>query len=153
MHRPKGAFRLYSSDPAEIICTDTELLYDSKRRGEPIQRIPLTDVVSIEVEDGEAAQARVTATRLVALGILAFAVKKKSGGDKWLMIETRQALLTLHFERKAVDGLMRFVVHTRAAVKAAQSQPAPVPPAAAVARPGAPQQPAPKPGGWGRIFH
>ena len=153
MHRPKGAFRLYSSDPAEIICTDTELLYDSKRRGEPIQRIPLTDVVSIEVEDGEAAQARVTATRLVALGILAFAAKKKSGGDKWLMIETRSALLTLHFERKAVDGLMRFVAHTRAAVKAAQAQPAPVPPAAAVARPGAPQHPAPKPGGWGRIFH
>lgn len=153
MHRPKGAFRLYSSDPAEIICTDTELLYDSKRRGEAIQRIPLTDVVSVEVEDGEAMQARVTATRLVTLGILAFAAKKRSGGDKWLMIETRQALLTLHFEHKAVDGLMRFVAHTRAAVKAAQSQPAPVPPAAAVARPGAPQQPAPKPGGWGRIFH
>lgn len=152
MHRPKGAFRLYSSDPAEIICTDTELLYDSKRRGEPIQRIPLTDVVSVEVEDGDAMQARVTATRLVALGILAFAAKKRSGGDKWLMIETRQALLTLHFERKAVDGLMRFVAHTRAAVKVAQSQPAPVPPAMPVARPGAPQQPAPKPGGWGRIF-
>lgn len=152
MHRPKGAFRLYSSDPAEIICTDTELLYDSKRRGEAIQRIPLTDVVSVEVEDGEAAQARVTATRLVALGIFAFAAKKKSGGDKWLMIETRSALLTLHFERKAVDGLMRFVAHTRAAVKAAQSQPAPVSPAVPVARPGAPQQPAPRSGGWGRIF-
>lgn len=152
MHRPKGAFRLYSSDPAEIICTDTELLYDSKRRGEPIQRIPLTDVVSVEVEDGEAAQARVTATRLVALGIFAFAAKKKSGGDKWLMIETRSALLTLHFERKYVDGLMRFVAHARAAVKAAQSQPAPVSPAVPVARPGAPQQPAPRSGGWGRIF-
>lgn len=152
MHRPKGAFRLYSSDPAEIICTDTELLYDSKRRGEAIQRIPLTDVVSIEVEDGEAAQARVTATRLVTLGIFALAAKKKSGGDKWLMIETRSALLTLHFERKAVDGLMRFVAHTRAAVKAAQSQPAPVRPAVPIARPGVPQQPAPKSGGWGRIF-
>lgn len=152
MHRPKGAFRLYSSDPAEIICTDTELLYDSKRRGEPIQRIPLTDVVSVEVEDGEAMQARVTATRLVTLGILAFAAKKKSGGDKWLMIETRSALLTLHFERKYVDGLMRFVAHTRAAVKAAQSQPAPVSPAVTVARPGMPQQPAPRSSGWGRIF-
>ena len=152
MHRPKGAFRLYSSDPAEIICTDTELLYDSKRRGESIQRIPLTDVVSVEVEDGEAAQARVTATRLVALGIFAFAAKKKSGGDKWLMIETRRALLTLHFERKAVDGLMRFVAHTRAAVKAAQSQPSPVSPTVPVARPGVPQQPAPRSGGWGRIF-
>ena len=152
MHRPKGAFRLYSSDPAEIICTDTEFLYDSKRRGEPIQRIPLTDVVSVEVEDGEAMQARVTATRLVTLGILAFAAKKRSGGDKWLMIETRSALLTLHFERKAVDGLMRFVAHTRAAVKAAQSQPTPVLPAAPIARPSAPQQPTSKPGGWGRIF-
>lgn len=152
MHRPKGAFRLYSSDPAEITCTDTELLYDSKRRGEPIQRIPLTDVVSVEVEDGEAMQARVTATRLVTLGILAFAAKKKSGGDKWLMIETRSALLTLHFERKYVDGLMRFVAHTRAAVKAAQSQPAPVSPAVPVARPGMPQQPAPRSSGWGRIF-
>lgn len=152
MHRPKGAFRLYSSDPAEIICTDTELLYDSKRRGEPIQRIPLTDVVSIEVEDGEAAQARVTATRLVALGIFAFAAKKKSGGDKWLMIETRRALLTLHFDRKAVDGLMRFVAHTRAAVKASQSQPAPAPTPMSATQPGVPQQPAPKSGGWGRIF-
>ena len=152
MHRPKGAFRLYSSDPAEIICTDTELLYDSKRRGEPIQRIPLTDVVSVEVEDGEAARARVTATRLVALGIFAFAAKKQSGGDKWLMIETRRALLTLHFDRKAVDGLMRFVAHTRAAVKAAQSQPAPAPTPMSATQPGVPQQPAPKPGGWGRIF-
>lgn len=152
MHRPKGAFRLYSSDPAEIICTDTELLYDSKRRGNPIQRIPLTDVVSVEVEDGEAAQARVTATRLVTLGIFALAAKKKSGGDKWLMIETRQALLTLHFERKAVDGLMRFVAHTRAAVKAAQSQSMPAAPPAPAHWPGAPQQPVPKPGGWGRIF-
>lgn len=152
MHRPKGAFRLYSSDPAEIICTDTELLYDSKRRGEAIQRIPLTDVVSIEVEDGEAMQARVTATRLVALGILAFAAKKRSGGDKWLMIETKRALLTLHFERKAVDGLMRFVAHTRAAVKAAQSQPVPAASPAPAHWPGAPQQRAPKPGGWGRIF-
>lgn len=152
MHRPKGAFRLYSSDPAEIICTDSELLYDSKRRGEAIQRIPLTDVVSVEVEDGEAMQARVTATRLVTLGILAFAAKKRSGGDKWLMIETRQALLTLHFERKAVDGLMRFVAHTRAAVKAAQSQPAPAAPPAPAHWTGMPQQPAPKLGGWGRIF-
>lgn len=152
MHRPKGAFRLYSSDPAEIICTDTELLYDSKRRGDSIQRIPLTDVVSVEVEDGEAMQARVTATRLVTLGILAFAAKKRSGGDKWLMIETRSALLTLHFERKTVDGLMRFVAHTRAAVKAAQSQPTPSAPPAPVQWPGVPQQPAPKPGGWGRIF-
>lgn len=126
MRRPKGAFRLYSSDPAEIICTDTELLYDSKRRGESIQRIPLTDVVSVEVEDGEAMQARVTATR--------------------------GALLTLHFERKSVDGLMRFVAHTRAAVKAAQSQPAPAAPPAPIRWSGAPQQPAPKPGGWGRIF-
>lgn len=152
MHRPKGAFRLYSSDLAEIICTDTELLYDSKRRGEPIQRIPLTDVVSVEVEDGEAAQSRVTATRLVTLGILAFAAKKRSGGDKWLMIETKRALLTLHFERKAVDGLMRFVAHTRAAVKAVQAQSAPAAPPAPIHWPGAPQQPAPKPGGWGRIF-
>lgn len=152
MRRPKGAFRLYSSDPAEIICTDTELLYDSKRRGESIQRIPLTEVVSVEVEDGEAAQARVTATRLVALGIFAFAAKKKSGGDKWLMIETRRALLTLHFERKAVDGLMRFVAHTRTAVKAAQSHPAPAPTPMSPTWPGAPQQPAPKSGGWGRIF-
>jgi hypothetical protein len=98
-------------------------------------------------------QARVTATRLVTLGIFALAAKKRSGGDKWLMIETRNALLTLHFERKAVDGLMRFVAHTRAAVKAAQSQPIPAASPAPIRWSGAPQQPAPKPGGWGRIFH
>ena len=152
MHRPKGAFRLYSSDPAEIICTDTELLYDSKRRGEPIQRIPLTEVVSVEVEDGEAMQARVTATRLVTLGIFALAAKKKIGGDKWLMVETRQALLTLHFERKAVDGLMRFVAHTRACIASPSSTSTLTTSVSGIRWPGAPQQPTPKPGGWGRIF-
>ena len=50
--------------------------------------IPATDVVDIAVEDGEALRERVTVTRMLAVGVFAWALKKKSGGTKFLLIET-----------------------------------------------------------------
>ena len=50
--------------------------------------VPATDVVSIAVEDGEALRERVTVTRMLAVGVFAWALKKKSGGTKFLLVET-----------------------------------------------------------------
>nr|DAP02552.1 MAG TPA: hypothetical protein [Caudoviricetes sp.] len=50
--------------------------------------IPPTDIVDIAVEDGEALRERVTVTRILAVGVFAWALKKKSGGTKFLLIET-----------------------------------------------------------------
>lgn len=47
---------------------------------------PLLGVEAV-VESGEALQKRVTLTRLVGLGVFAFAAKKKSGGESYLLIE------------------------------------------------------------------
>lgn len=53
-----------------------------------MRTIPPTDIVDIAVEDGEALRERVTVTRILAVGVFAWALKKKSGGTKFLLIET-----------------------------------------------------------------
>ena len=50
--------------------------------------IPPTDVVDIVVEDGEAASKRVTVGRVLAIGVLALAAKKKVAATKFLIVET-----------------------------------------------------------------
>ena len=50
--------------------------------------IPPTDVVDIVVEDGEAASKRVTVGRVLAIGVLALAAKKKVSATKFLIVET-----------------------------------------------------------------
>lgn len=50
--------------------------------------IPPTDVVDIVVEDGEAASKRVTVGRVLAIGVLALAAKKKVAATKYLIVET-----------------------------------------------------------------
>ena len=121
MKRPRGATRLYASNYEEIILTKEEIWYDSKKKREPIKKIPLHAINSIEVEDGEAASSRVTATRLVTLGVFALTAKKKSGGDKWLSIEGDDCLIMMHFTRKDVPDLMRFVAKARVAAKEAKA--------------------------------
>lgn len=50
--------------------------------------IPPTDVVDIVVEDGQAASKRVTVGRVLAIGVLALAAKKKVAATKYLIVET-----------------------------------------------------------------
>lgn len=50
--------------------------------------IPPTDVVDIVVENGEAASKRVTVGRVLAIGVLALAAKKKVAATKYLIVET-----------------------------------------------------------------
>ena len=39
------------------------------------------------MESGSELEKRVTATRLVAMGVFAFGAKKKRGGESWLTVE------------------------------------------------------------------
>lgn len=50
--------------------------------------IPPADVVDIVVEDGQDASKRVTVGRVLAIGVLALAAKKKVSATKYLIVET-----------------------------------------------------------------
>lgn len=77
--------------------SDQVLLYsDRVKRGK--EEFPLVGVRAT-VETGEALQSRVTATRLVALGIFAFAVKKKKGGESFLSLEGPEFFWTIEVKR------------------------------------------------------
>ncbi|VEG28004.1 Uncharacterised protein [Actinomyces howellii] len=81
--------------------------YRVRRKVERV--IPLQSITSVRVESGSALEARVTATRLVALGVFAWAAKKKTGGEAYLTIEAEDAFVTLMVDRKKVAAAHRFV--------------------------------------------
>jgi len=58
-----------------------------ERVGGPDKGRHSLEAVEVFLEDGEALRSRVTATRLLATGIFAFALKKKSGGESFLTIQ------------------------------------------------------------------
>lgn len=70
----------------------------AKDRGVGYDRVPLAGV-SARVESGSELEKRVTATRLVAMGLLAFAAKKKRGGESWLTIEGPGVFWTVEVDR------------------------------------------------------
>ena len=55
--------------------------------------------VTARVESGSALEKRVTATRLVAMGVFAFAAKKKRGGESWLTLESDQVFWSVEVKR------------------------------------------------------
>lgn len=71
---------------------------------------PLNDITA-RLESGSELQARVTMTRLVALGVFAFAAKKKKGGEKYLTIEGPDFVWTAEVKRdkKDIDKAMKFI--------------------------------------------
>jgi hypothetical protein len=72
------------------------------------EAMALRDVTGVHLESGSELESRVTMTRLVALGLLAFAVKKKRGGERFLTIESRDAFWSLEVPRKGVRDAARF---------------------------------------------
>lgn len=56
--------------------------------------------VTARVEAGSDLEKRVTATRLVTLGVFAFAAKKKSGGEAFLTVEGPGFFWTIEVDRK-----------------------------------------------------
>ena len=73
-------------------------------------RVPVVGV-SARVESGSDLEKRVTATRLVAMGVFAFGAKKKRGGESWLTVEGPDVFWTVEVdrggERKAREFAMK----------------------------------------------
>lgn len=78
----------------------------------------LTDVRA-SVEDGSALESRVTLTRLLAVGVFAFAFKKRRGGEKYLVIEGPDFAWLAEAKHKHIREAMRFAVAVNNAAKQA----------------------------------
>ena len=85
-----------------------KLSKDSIKKGTEIKS--LNNVIA-RIETGSELQSRVTITRLVALGVFAFAAKKKKGGEKYLTIEGPDFVWTAEIkrDRKDVKKAINFV--------------------------------------------
>ena len=81
-------------------------LYDGLRACGDVQL--KLDGVHASVEDGSALESRVTLTRMLAVGLLAFAFKKKSGGEKYLTVEGPDFAWVALANRKHISNAMRF---------------------------------------------
>lgn len=81
------------------------------------ERFPL-DGVSARVESGSELESRVTATRLVAIGIFAFVAKKKKGGESFLTVEGPDFFWTVEVDRKKRGDAMTFVAKINSAARA-----------------------------------
>jgi hypothetical protein len=62
---------------SQIACNETDLMLFNSRSWQPMGIIPLKDITNISLEDASTIEKRVTATRLLTVGIFAFAAKKK----------------------------------------------------------------------------
>ena len=79
------------------------------QRGLKKETVPLSEVTSVSLESGSELESRITATRLMAFGVFALAMKKKSGGERFLTIETSSTYWTVEVDRKKVSDAARFV--------------------------------------------
>lgn len=74
--------------------------------------IPL-DGATMTLESGSELSSRITATRLVALGIFAIAAKKKTGGEQWLTIENGDELLSVEVPHGKSRDVHAFMARAR----------------------------------------
>lgn len=81
--------------------------------------IKLADVEAVTIEDGAALEARITATRLVLIGVFALAFRKRKGGEQYLTIESTDGVALLEVPRKSIPAAQRFAAQVRTAAKTA----------------------------------
>jgi hypothetical protein len=75
--------------------------------------------VTARVEEANALESRVTMTRLVALGVFAFAAKKKRGGESFLTIEGPDFFWAIEVDRKKKMDAIKFANAVTAQAKLA----------------------------------
>jgi hypothetical protein len=80
---------------------DGAIIYNDDRR-------PLSGVKA-SLEDGSDSQSRTTLTRLLATGVLAFGMKKRIGGEKYLVVEGPDFSWMVEVAPKKVGKAMVFV--------------------------------------------
>ncbi len=111
--------RLVGNGETMILKTKS-LEYRSKDREVSGDR-PLAEIDAARVESGEELQSRVTVTRLVLVGIFAFALKKKKGGEKYLTVDGGGFVWAMEVDRKHVNDAVKFAARINNAVKAARA--------------------------------
>lgn len=77
---------------------------------------PLAGVTS-RVEAGSEIEKRVTATRLVAIGLFAFLAKKRSGGEVYLTVEGPEFFWTAEVDRKKRGDAVTFAAKVNDAAR------------------------------------
>ncbi|GAA1333045.1 hypothetical protein GCM10009592_26380 [Brachybacterium rhamnosum] len=80
---------------------------------------PLGTITSVTVEDGADLEARITATRLVLVGVFALAWRKRTGGEKFLVVESTDTTLLVTVDRKDVAKAQKFAAAVRSSAKRA----------------------------------
>lgn len=89
--------------------------------GEDAGKYPLAGVEAF-LEDGEALQKRITATRLLAVGVFAFALKKQRGGESFLTIQGDGFAWVVEVPAKNRGEAQKFVAKVRAQAHMAAAQ-------------------------------
>ena len=107
--------QIYGKDGAIVLRND-RIVYASGTKGEEAQIKPL-DGITARVESGEELQSRVTATRLLTMGVFAFAAKKKTGGEKFVTVEGSDFLWSVEVDRKKANDATRFAMAVNSHVK------------------------------------
>lgn len=79
-----------------------------KKEGLNYETKPLEGTVA-RIESGSELESRVTVTRLVALGVFAFALKKKKGGEKYVTIEGDDFVWAIEVDRKQSKEAFIFI--------------------------------------------
>lgn len=89
---------------ADGVVTLYRVRVDVKMKGRlRTTRVPYASITRVSLEDGEALSTRVTATRVLVLGVFALAAKKRVGGTKFLTIESDEVFVTVEVPRKKVN--------------------------------------------------
>lgn len=81
--------------------------------------LPLESIRSVSVEDGADLEARITATRLVLVGVFALAWRKRTGGEKYLTVEADDRFVAVTVSRRDITKAQRFAADLRTAIKGA----------------------------------
>lgn len=92
----------------EFECKDSEM--------NPGKR-PWSDIVSISIDDAEQLRERVTVTRLLLVGVFAFALKKKKGGTKFVAVEGEDFFWAMEVGRKDVKDAQKLVIKAKSLLK------------------------------------
>lgn len=104
------AKRAADSLVASFIGSDgTRLTLNQKTIGNGSEKQSLEGVTA-RLELGSDLQSRVTVTRLLALGVFAFAAKKKKGGERYLTIEGPEFVWATEAKPKQISKAEAFVV-------------------------------------------
>jgi len=99
-------------------------------------RVPLSDVSEVIVETEQEATRRLTATRMLAVGVFALAIPKKTPGSVLITIDTDQGPLIFEREKATKATVLRQMGPAMVMInKAVSARPEPIDPPAPAALP------------------